>query len=93
MGRYSIDIEKKAKSQLTDLYKSGNRANIKKVEAIISELEEHPETGTGNPEQLKHELSGFWSRRINSKDRLIYKINDLEVIVTVLSAKGHYSDK
>ena len=93
MGRYSIDIEKKAKKQLIDLYKSGNKADIKKVEVIIMELEEHPETGIGNPEQLKYELSGFWSRRINSKDRLVYKINELEVIVTLLSAKGHYFDR
>ncbi|RXF69386.1 Txe/YoeB family addiction module toxin [Arcticibacter tournemirensis] len=93
MGRYSVDIEKNAKKQLAELYKSGNKADIKKVEVIFSELEEHPNTGTGNPEQLKYELSGFWSRRINSKDRLIYKINDLEVIVTVISAKGHYGDR
>lgn len=93
MGRYSVDIETKAKKQLADLYKSGNKANIKKVEAIILELAEHPETGTGNPEQLKYELSGFWSRRINLKDRLVYKIDDLAVTITILSAKGHYSDK
>jgi len=93
MGRYSIDIEKMAKKQLADLYKLGNKADIKKVEVIIMELEEHPETGIGNPEQLKYELSGFWSRRINSKDRLVYKINELEVIVTLLSAKGHYFDR
>ncbi len=93
MGRYSVDIEKKAKKQLADIYKSGNKTDIKKVEAIISELEEHPETGIGYPERLKYELSGFWSRRINSKDRLVYQINDLEVIVTILSAKGHYFDK
>lgn len=65
MGRYFIDIEKRAKKQLADLYKSGNRADIKRIEVIISELEEHPEIGTGNPEQLKYELSGFWSRRID----------------------------
>lgn len=92
MGRYFIDIEKRAKKQLADLYKSGNRADIKRIEVIISELEEHPEIGTGNPEQLKYELSGFWSRRINSKDRLVYQIDNLEAIVTILSAKGHYSD-
>ncbi len=92
MARYSVDIEKKAKKQLAELYRSGNKATIKKVEVIFAELEEHPDSGTGNPEELKYELSGFWSRRINSKDRLIYKINDSEVIVTVISAKGHYGD-
>lgn len=93
MGRYSIDIEKKARKQLAEIHKSGNKADIKKVDTIFAELEDHPETGTGNPEQLKYELTGFWSRRINSKDRLVYKINELEVIVTVVSAKGHYLDK
>ncbi|GGH22252.1 Txe/YoeB family addiction module toxin [Sphingobacterium alkalisoli] len=93
MGRYSLDIEKKAKKQLADVYRSGNKADIKKIEIIIAELEEHPETGTGNPEQLKYELSGFWSRRINAKDRIIYTIDDLNVIVTIISAKGHYNDK
>ncbi|MFP5082113.1 Txe/YoeB family addiction module toxin [Pedobacter sp. JCM 36344] len=93
MVRYSLDIQNKAKKQLGDLYRSGNKADIKKVETIFAELEVHPTTGTGKPEQLKYELSGFWSRRINQKDRLIYRINDLEVVVTVLSAKGHYGDK
>ena len=54
MGRYFIDIEKKAKKQLADLYKAGNQADIKKIEAIIAELTEHPETGIGSPEQLKY---------------------------------------
>ncbi|MFC6099446.1 Txe/YoeB family addiction module toxin [Olivibacter domesticus] len=93
MGRYSIDVEKKARKQLAEIHKSGNKSDIRKVEVIFEELTEHPETGTGNPEQLKHELSGFWSRRINSKDRLVYKINDLQIVVTVVSAKGHYSDR
>lgn len=93
MGRYSIDIEKKAKKQLAELYKSGKKTDIEKIETIMVELEEHPQTGTGSPEQLKYQLSGFWSRRINAKDRLIYSINDLEVIITIISAKGHYYDK
>jgi len=53
----------------------------------------HPETGTGKPERLKFDLSGYWSRRINKKDRLIYFIQNEIVTVTVVSALGHYSDK
>lgn len=93
MGRYFIDIEKKAKKQLADLFKAGNKADIKRIESIILELSEHPETGIGHPEQLKHNLTGFWSRRINQKDRLVYKIDNDTVIVTILSAKGHYDNK
>lgn len=93
MARYSIDVEKKAKIDLAKIYKSGNKGDIKRVEKIFQELEAHPMTGIGEPEELKYELSGRWSRRINSKDRIIYTINDEKVIVTVVSARGHYNDK
>ncbi len=51
MGRYSIDIEKKARRQLAEIHKTGNKANIRKLDIIFAELEEHPETGIGSPEQ------------------------------------------
>ncbi|WP_221199410.1 type II toxin-antitoxin system YoeB family toxin [Mucilaginibacter gotjawali] len=56
-------------------------------------MSEHPEIGIGQPEQLKFDLAGFWSRHINRKDRLVYRIENNIVTVTVVSAKGHYSDK
>lgn len=52
-----------------------------------------PETGTGKPERLKYDLSAYWSRRINKSDRLIYRIEDKIITVTVVSALGHYDDK
>ncbi len=62
-----------------------------KLDSILEELKIHPRTGTGNPEQLKHQLSGFWSRRINKKDRLIYEIiEEPERLVVIISALGHY---
>ncbi|MCP1997454.1 Txe/YoeB family addiction module toxin [Flavobacterium sp. HSC-61S13] len=93
MGRYIIIVEKKAKKELANIYKSGNKVAIATIEKIFKELEIHPESGIGKPEKMKYQLSGFWSRRINSKDRLIYSINNSQVIVTVLSAQGHYYDK
>ena len=60
---------------------------------MIEELKEHPKTGTGKPEQLKGDRAGQWSRRITKKHRLIYTIQDTEVIVLVLNAYGHYDDK
>ncbi|MCO5951038.1 Txe/YoeB family addiction module toxin [Mucilaginibacter sp. RT5R15] len=57
------------------------------------ELTETPYNGTWNPEPLKYELSGFWSRKINQKDRLIYKVHEEIVTVFVISAMGHYSQK
>jgi toxin YoeB len=60
---------------------------------LLEEIQEHPRTGTGHPEQLSGDLTGKWSRRITKKHRLIYEIHDMEVIVIVISAYGHYSDK
>ena len=91
MGEYIIEVKDVARIHLLKIYKSGNQATIKKVEKIIIELSIHPATGTGNPEQLKHQLSGFWSRRINKKDRLIYEIiEEPDKKVVVISALGQY---
>ena len=71
--------------------KAGDKASIKRVERILLELTEHPKVGIGNPEALKHALSGFWSRRINSKDRVIYQIfEEPDFLVVVISALRHY---
>lgn len=73
MGKFGIKIDDSAKGDFAKIYKAGNQATIKKLEKIILELSEHPTESIGNPERLKHHLSGYWSRRINKKDRLIYK--------------------
>jgi toxin YoeB len=93
MGKFRIEITELAKRQIAKHLKSGNQASIKKIAIILQELSETPYTGVGKPEALKENLSGFWSRQINTKDRLIYTVNDDLVIVDVISAMGHYSDK
>lgn len=93
MGKYTIKIEKLAEDHLKKHLKSGNVANIKKIEKIFFELSETPFAGVGNPEPLKYELTGYWSRKINLKDRLIYKVEEEIVSVLVISALGHYYDK
>jgi toxin YoeB len=54
-------------------------------------LRADPATGPGKPEQLKHSLSGFWSRRISQKDRVIYKFDDHYVYIFAIG--GHYDQK
>ena len=93
MGKYFIEVEKLAKKDLETHYKSGDKASIKRINQIFIELSEHPEVGIGKPERLKFDLSGFWSRQINRKDKLIYKIEENIVTVTIISALGHYGDK
>jgi toxin YoeB len=93
MGKFRVEVTSKAEKDLEKHFKSGNKANIRKIERLFIELSEHPYEGTGQPEELKYELSGYWSRRINQKDRLIYSVSDSIVTVTVVSVLGHYSDK
>lgn len=93
MGKFRLKIEELADQDLKRHYKSGNQASIKKISKILKELTETPFEGIGKPEPLKQHLSGFWSREINKKDRLVYKVNQEEVMVYVISAMGHYSDK
>jgi len=93
MGQFKLKIEELAQLHLKKHYKSGDKASIKKIEKILIELSETPYTGAGNPEALKYELTGFWSRKINQKDRLIYKVHEDIVTVFVISAMGHYNQK
>ncbi len=72
MGKYLIEFTETAIKDLLKHKASGNKASIIKIEKIIAELQEDPFNGIGQPKLLKHRLKGFWSRRINKKDRLIY---------------------
>lgn len=93
MGKFIVLLTQKAKDDITKHKKSGNKATETKIKKILEELKEHPYSGTGKPEQLKYDLIGFWSRRINQKDRLIYSVEEDIVTVEVVSAIGHYGDK
>lgn len=93
MGKYRIVLSKEAAKDISYIKSSGDVASMKKVDLIIAELYIHPETGTGKPERLKFDYAGYWSRRINKRDRLVYRIDDQTITVNVVSAIGHYSDK
>lgn len=90
---YSLQFSKTAIADIEKHKKSGNKATLLKIEKLLNELIEHPTTGSGEPEILKHELTGLYSRRINKKHRLVYSINNQKVIVHVLSTWAHYGDK
>lgn len=89
---YKIDYTQKAKKHIEELKKDDPSA-FKKVVSLIKELIEHPTTGTGHPHQLTGDRAGQWSRSITKKHRLVYTINNNEIIVLVLAAYGHYDDK
>lgn len=90
---YEIILSDEAKRHLEQWRLSGKKKTAKKILSLFQELTEHPTTGTGQVEQLRGDLSGYWSRRIDKENRLIYAIDDDVVTVTVVSAKGHYGNK
>lgn len=87
---YKLVLTPQAQKHLKEWGKSGQKKTLEKIAKLLEELTFHPMTGTGQVEQLKGNLSGLWSRRINKTDRIIYSIEDERVIVTVISMKGHY---
>lgn len=89
---YDLDFTEPARKDISALKKSEPQA-YKKLQKFLEELQEHPETGTGRPEKLRHGYTGKWSRKISEKHRLIYEIREEAVTVIVFRAFGHYEDK
>lgn len=65
------------------------RKILKRVNRLIKEASRDPAMGTGKPERLSGDLSGFWSRRIDQEHRLIYTVRDNQLVV--VAARYHYS--
>lgn len=78
----------KAKEHLDFWIKSGNKPVLKKISQLTMSIMENPYEGHGKPEPLKHELTGYWSRRITQEHRYIYTIIENSLIIA--SLKGHY---
>lgn len=90
---YRIVLTALAEKHLAEWRKSGQKKTILKIVSLFEELSKHPDSGTGQPERLKGDLSGYWSRRIDKSNRLIYSIDGQIVTVTIISLLGHYGDK
>ncbi len=61
---------------------------LKKINKLIKDVKRSPFDGLGKPEPLKHELSGFWSRRITDEHRLVYKVENSAILI--IACKYHY---
>ena len=59
-----------------------------KIVALLRDIQRSPFTGLGKPEPLRHELQGYWSRRITDEHRLVYKVTDDAIIIA--ACKYHY---
>ncbi|MDR1163444.1 MAG: Txe/YoeB family addiction module toxin [Candidatus Accumulibacter sp.] len=72
-------------------WQAQDRKTIKRINELLKDIARQPFEGAGRPETLKENLSGFWSRRIDDKNRLVYCIVDNRC--QIIQCKGHYSDK
>ncbi len=77
-----------AMAQLAHFNQTNQQEILKKIRQLLEAVLLNPYQGIGKPEQLKHQYSGYWSRRINKEHRLIYKIQEASIVV--YSVKGHY---
>jgi len=70
-----------------------DRKTLRKINKLITDIERNGAAeGTGKPEPLKDNLSGYWSRHINEKDRLIYRINE-DGELEIAQCRAHYGEK
>ena len=69
-------------------WQTQDKKTLKRINALIQNIQRQPFTGIGKPEPLKHELNGLWSRRIDGENRIVYYEED--TIIHIIACRGHY---
>ncbi len=69
-------------------WQSQDKKTLKRINKLIEDTKRHPFEGLGKPEPLRENLSGFWSRRIDDTNRLVYAVDDN--FLTIISCGYHY---
>lgn len=69
-------------------WQGADKTILKRINRLISEIQREPFEGIGKPEPLKHQLSGFWSRRIDDRHRLVYAIEHETLLIA--QCRDHY---
>ena len=90
---YHVELTADALDDIEDHRRAGRKKVLNKLYTLLAELEVHPRSGTGRPEQLRYDFAGAYSRRITRQHRLIYEIHDDVVTVLVIAALGNYDDR
>ena len=65
-----------------------DKAILRRINTLIKDIQRNPYEGIGKPEPLKHSLSGYWSRRINDEQRMVYKMTNDDLLIAQL--RYHY---
>ncbi len=69
-------------------WQTQDKKTLKRINKLINDVKRSPFEGIGKPESLKENLSGFWSRRIDDTNRLVYAVDDQAI--TIISCRYHY---
>jgi len=69
-------------------WQTTDRTILKRINQLIRDIERDPFAGTGKPEPLKHQLAGFWSRRIDNRHRLVYAVEN--GVLLIAQCRDHY---
>jgi toxin YoeB len=69
-------------------WQTQDKKTLKKLNSLIKDIQRHPFEGIGKPEPLKENLSGWWSRQIDEKNRIVYRIEKDNIIIS--QCRGHY---
>jgi toxin YoeB len=72
-------------------WQTEDRKTLKRINQLIKDIERNGNVGIGKPEPLRGDLSGFWSREIDKKNRLVYRIEKDEI--QIIQCRTHYGDK
>ena len=72
-------------------WQNQDKKTLRKLNKLLTDIDRNGNQGIGHPEPLKGNLSGWWSREIDEKNRLIYKIED--DCIKIYQCKNHYDDK
>ncbi len=71
-------------------WQTQDKKTLKRINMLLRDIERENFDGMGKPEPLKGDMSGFWSRRIDDVNRLVYRIRGN--VMEIVSCKGHYED-
>jgi len=71
-------------------WQTQDKKTLKRINLLIKDIERNGYQGIGKPEPLKHHLSGWWSRKVDDENRIVYRL--LNEAVEIAQCKGHYDD-
>ena len=85
---YEIELTAEAERHLI-FWSKNDKKTLKRIRALIANMQETPYAGFGKPEALRHEWSGIYSRRIDSQHRLVYTVNEEQQLITIHLMRYH----